>query len=90
VRFYAKGTRLAIANAVGGGYGFDFFDAETGKKLAGARLMAHESIVSWDMAFPDSEDPQIVALADTTLYWCRYSAATGQKPGILIRGGERR
>lgn len=89
VRYYAKGTRIAFANAVGGGYGFDFLDAETGKPVAGARITAHDSIESWDMAFPDSDDPQLVALADGTLHWCRYSAATGQKPGILVKGSKR-
>jgi hypothetical protein len=36
------------------------------------------------MAFPDSDDPLIVFVADQNLYLCRYSAATGQKPGIKV------
>jgi WD40 repeat protein len=89
VRFLAGGTRIGFANYVDPGYGFSFLDAESGKLLAQGAI-SRGSIVDWDIAFPDSDDPTLVALDDNgTLHWCRYSAATGQKPGIVVKGGRR-
>ena len=82
VRFYAQGRRLAFANHVGSGYGFDFLDAETGERLARAALTGHDAVESWDMAFADSEEPTILFLANETVYLCPWSAATGKGPGI--------
>jgi WD40 repeat protein len=82
VRFYGKGSRLAVANYVGTGYGFDFLDAETGERLARATLTGHDAVESWDMAFADSEEPTILFLANETVYLCPWSAATGKGPGI--------
>jgi len=87
VRFYANGTRLAFANYTGSGYGFDFIEADTGKRLARATVTGHDAVESWDMAFPDSEEPTILLLANETLYLCPYSAATGKGPGIKVIGG---
>lgn len=86
VRFYAKGRRLAFANYVGSGYGFDFLDAETGERLASATLTGHDAVESWDMAFADSEEPTILFLANETAYLCPWPAATGQGPGIQSTG----
>jgi hypothetical protein len=82
VRFYAKGRRLAFANHVGSGYGFDFLDAETGERLARAAVTSNDAVESWDMAFADSEEPTILFLANETVYLCPWSAATGKGPGI--------
>jgi hypothetical protein len=86
VRFYAGGKRLAFGNPVAGGYGFQFIDAETGATV-GAGPITNSSIEGWDMAFPDSEDPLIVAIADQVLFWCRYKAVVGLTKGITIKGG---
>jgi hypothetical protein len=86
VRFYAGGKRLAFANPVAGGYGFQFIDAETGDTV-GKGPIGSGSIEGWDMAFPDSDDPLIVAIADQVLFWCRYSAVVGLTKGITITGG---
>jgi WD40 repeat protein len=90
VRFYAGGRRLAVANYVGSGYGFDFLDAETGERIARAVATGHDAVESWDMAFPDTEEPTILFLANETVYLCPYSAATGKGPGVQSTGpGER-
>jgi len=86
VRFYAGGKRLAFANPVAGGYGFQFIDAETGDTV-GKGPIGSGSIEGWDMAFPDSDDPLIVAIADQVLFWCRYKAVVGLTKGITIKGG---
>ncbi len=86
VRFYAKGSRLAFANYVGSGYGFDFIDADTGKRVDRAAVTGHDAVESWDMAFPDSEEPTILFLANETLYLCPYASATGKGPGIQSTG----
>ena len=85
VRFYAGGKRLAFANPVAGGYGFQFIDAETGDTV-GKGPIGSGSIEGWDMAFPDSEEPTILFLANETLYLCPYASATGKGPGIQSTG----
>jgi len=80
------GMRLAFANPVAGGYGFQFIDAETGATVGKGRI-GSSSIEGWDMAFPDSDDPLIVAIADQVLFWCRYKAVVGLTKGITIKGG---
>lgn len=87
VRFYAGGRRLAVANHVGSGYGFDFLDAETGERVARAALTGHDAVESWDMAFADSEEPTILFLANETVYLCPWSAASGKGPGIQVPYG---
>jgi WD40 repeat protein len=84
VKHFAQGTKLAAANYGDPGYGFTFFDAETGKLIAQGMVTSHESVKAWDMAFPDSEDPVIVIAAEEMLYECRYSAVIGKKPGIKV------
>jgi WD40 repeat protein len=79
VRFYAKGSRLAVANYAGSGYGFDFLDAGTGERLARAAFSAHDAVESWDMAFADSEEPTILFLANETVYLCPWPAAAGKE-----------
>ena len=90
VRFYAKGSRLAVANYAGSGYGFDFLDAETGERLARAALTEHDAVEAWDMALADSDEPTIVFVANEAVYLCPYAPATGKGPGIQSKGGEER
>jgi WD40 repeat protein len=78
VRFYAKGRRLAFANHVGSGYGFDFLDAETGERLARAAVTGNDAVESWDMALADTDEPTILLLANGTVYLCPWSAATAK------------
>jgi len=87
VRFSANGRRLAIANRVGSGFGIDFLDAETGERLARAALSAHDAVESWDMAFPDSEEPTILFLANDTVHLCPWSLAIGKGPGVKVPYG---
>jgi WD40 domain-containing protein len=87
VRFYAKGSRLAVANHAGSGYGFDFLDAETGEQVARAALLERDAVESWDMAFADSGEPTILFLANETVYLCPWSVATGKGRGIQVPYG---
>jgi WD40 repeat protein len=87
VRFYAGGRRLAVANYVGSGYGFDFLDAETGERVARATVTEHDAVEAWDMAFADTEEPTMLFLANETVYLCPWSAATGKGPGVQIPYG---
>jgi WD40 repeat protein len=82
IRYYAKGARLAFANYVDPGYGFTFMDAETGKIIAQGIVAENDIIQSWDMAFPDSPDPEMIVAAGETVYLCRYNVIIGKSPGI--------
>jgi WD40 repeat protein len=75
IRYYANGTKLAVANYVDPVYGFIFLDAASGKIIAQGRgTKGYDSITAWDMAYPDSEDPELVFATDERIYCCRFSS----------------
>lgn len=84
IRFYAKGTRMAMVSASDSGYGFMFLDAATGKLISWGDITEYDAVEHWDMAYPDADDPEIICEADQTLYLCRYNAIIGKSPGVQI------